>query len=492
MLNFNTNSVKSITKPFFIHIIPLLIPLFVIGLAGCYTSRSTFALKFDRTLDFSSSCRNKRQSLEIVIPDTIPPSPEFNNNIEDFRAFLVDTFRNEAKRHFDFVSVVNQPTNKNVPRIEVVSGSGFLDIKRLSTNFDIVLRISDSAGNSYPLRKLEVKGRGLPVTSEFEAILALHTAAVSQPMTVAADELIRSFRDKALYADCLVQETKLAKKSTVKSTSQIPVAASIDSKDIDNKINRRWALVIGISKYKSSGINPLSYADADAEAFHDQLKEFGWLKSRTRLLTNAEATKQNIEIALESWLSEASPNDLILLFWAGHGMPDPANMEHVYFACYDTIPSIPATGYRMDRVVESLKERGARNVVVLADTCHAGKLSTRGSRGIRVNPYVDGLKKKKQLANGWIFMTGASTEQEAVEHPAWSNGVFTYCLLNGLRGKADGAGGALDGIVTMGELKDYLQETMPKETKRVLGVAKFPQIVTTTGDTNIWNLTLKE
>ncbi|MFV9646121.1 MAG: caspase family protein, partial [Desulfobacterales bacterium] len=358
-------------------------------------------MKFDRVLDYSTYSENKRQSLEIVIPDTIPPSPEFNNNIEGFRVFLADTFRNEAKRHFVFVSVVNQPTNEQVPRIEVVSGSGFFDIKRLSTNFDIVLLISDSAGNSYPLRKLEVRGSSLPVSSEFEAMLALHTPAVSQPMTVAADELIRSFRDKALYANYLVQETKLAKKSTVKNTSQIPVAVSFDSKAIGNKINRRWALVIGISKYKSSGINPLSYADADAEAFHDQLRKFGWLKSRTRLLTNAKATKQNIEIALESWLSEALPNDLILMFWAGHGIPDPANMEHVYFACYDTIPSIPATGYRMDRVVESLKERGVRNVVVLADTCHAGKLSTRGSRGIRVNPYVDGLKKKRQVAKGW-------------------------------------------------------------------------------------------
>lgn len=489
MLNLNTNNIR---RSIFIHIVPLFIPLFVIGLAGCYTPRSTFALKFDRILDYSSPSRNKRQSLEIVIPNKIPPSPDLNNNIEDFRAFLADTFRKEAKRHFIFVSVVNQPTNEQVPRIEVVSGSGFLDITRLSTNFDVVLRISDSAGNSYPLRKLEVRGSGLPITFEFEAMLALHTAAVTQPMTVAADELIRAFRDKALYADYLMQKPKFAKKSTVKKTSQFPVAASFDSKAIGNKINRRWALVIGISKYKSSGINPLAYADADAEAFHDQLREFGWLKSRTRLLTNAKATKQNIEIALESWLSEALPNDLILLFWAGHGMPDPANMEHVYFVCYDSIPSIPATGYRMDRVVESLKERGVRNVVVLADTCHAGKLSTRGSRGIRVNPYVDSLKKKRKVAKGWIFMTGASTEQEAVEHPAWSNGVFTYVLLNGLRGKADGLGGALDGIVTMGELKDYLQENMPKETRRVLGIAKFPQIVTTTGDAKIWNLTLKK
>ena len=35
----------------------------------------------------------------------------------------------------------------------------------------------------------------------------------------------------------------------------------------------------------------------------------------------------------------------------------------------------------MDRVRDFLGERQVRNVIVLADTCHAGKLITRGERG---------------------------------------------------------------------------------------------------------------
>ena len=63
----------------------------------------------------------------------------------------------------------------------------------------------------------------------------------------------------------------------------------------------------------------------------------------------------------------------------------------------------------------------------------------------------------------------------------------------GLSGKADGfqSAGAKDGIVTMVELKDYMNTAMPDETLRVLGVAKRPVITTSTGDPNIWNLTFQ-
>ncbi len=51
--------------------------------------------------------------------------------------------------------------------------------------------------------------------------------------------------------------------------------------------------------------------------------------------------------------------------------------------------------------------------------------------------------------------------------------------------------GVRDGIVTMGELKDYVNTSMPDETQEVLGVAKRPVIATSTSDPDIWKLTLE-
>ena len=262
-------------------------------------------------------------------------------------------------------------------------------------------------------------------------------------------------------------------------------------------INKAFAVVVGVSKYQHAGkgdLTNLIYADDDARAFATTLKKQGWSDSHIKMLINEQATQRNVLIALESWLTKAGPDDLIVLFWSGHGFPDPEDPENVYFACYDTDIGIPATGYRMDKVRQALAERKARNVVVLADTCHAGKLITRGGeKGVSIRPYMTRLQKKKDVPRGWIFMVASDTDRTAIEHSSWSNGAFTHCLLEALSGKADGyqTVDAKDGVVTMRELRAYMSTEMPDKTQKVLGVAKRPIITTSTGDSQIWNLTLK-
>ena len=256
-----------------------------------------------------------------------------------------------------------------------------------------------------------------------------------------------------------------------------------------------YALIIGISQYKyakQGALTNLIYADDDAIAFAKLLKELGWSDSRIRILINEEATKRNIEIALESWLSKAREGNMIVIFWSGHGFPDPEDPEKVYFACYDTITNIPATGYRMDRVRSTLEEHRARNVIVLADTCHAGKLITRGERAISIVPQIEKMRREQSVPRGWVFMVGADSDRLAIENSSWTNGAFTHCLVEALSGKADGfeSVGPKDGIVTMREVRAYLNSVMPDETQRILGVAKRPVITTSTGDPHIWNLSL--
>jgi tetratricopeptide (TPR) repeat protein len=261
-------------------------------------------------------------------------------------------------------------------------------------------------------------------------------------------------------------------------------------------ISQAWAVVVGISRYLNAdgeGLTNLAFADDDAKAFVRTLATIGWSESHVRLLINEEATMRNVMIALESWLTKTGPDDLIVLFWSGHGFPDPEDPEKVYLACYDTDIRIPATGYRMDKVRQALEERRSRNVIVLADTCHAGKLITRGGRGISIVPQIDRMKREQAVPKGWIFMVGADSDRQAIEHSSWTNGAFTHTLLKGLSGEADGyeSIGPKDGVVTMGELRGFLNSVMPDETQRVLGAAKRPVITTSTGDPDIWNLSLQ-
>lgn len=271
------------------------------------------------------------------------------------------------------------------------------------------------------------------------------------------------------------------------------VGASAPPEPIPAVPGARWAVVVGVSRYASAGegMGNLPFAAEDARMFAARLERGGWSPDHIRCLTDGEATKKNVEIALEAWLTKAGRDDLVVLYWSGHGYPDPDDPEKVYFACHDTDIRIPATGYRMDRVRGSLEERRARNVVFLADTCHAGKLVTRGGeRGLSVVPSVRRMQEADAVPRGWVFMVGADADRKAVESSAWRNGAFTHCLLEGLGGAADGfqSAGAKDGAVTLGELRAFLLSAMPEETQRVLGTAKHPLITTSSGDPAIWNL----
>lgn len=64
--------------------------------------------------------------------------------------------------------------------------------------------------------------------------------------------------------------------------------------------------------------------------------------------------------------------------------------------------------------------------------------------------------------SGATVLSSASGLQTAAEGEQWKNGVFTWCLLNGLRDrKADKNG---DGAIMISELQEYLATEVPKQT----------------------------
>jgi hypothetical protein len=90
------------------------------------------------------------------------------------------------------------------------------------------------------------------------------------------------------------------------------------------------------------------------------------------------------------------------------------------------------------------------------------------------------------------FLVAADSDRKAIEHSTWSNGAFTYVLLRGLNGEADGYQGAgpQDGVITLGEIRAYMASKLPAETAHVLGKAIHPCMAVTTGDTAINDLVL--
>jgi hypothetical protein len=230
-------------------------------------------------------------------------------------------------------------------------------------------------------------------------------------------------------------------------------------------VGEKWAVVIGISDYKADGLN-LRYADRDAEAIRDFLIEKGGFRAeRVRFLSDQRATHEGVRTALFSFLAATQPEDMVLIFLAGHGVQDSVNPDNYFFLTHDSETAnlggtaIPMwdLGNVMDYTIR------AQRILIFADTCHSGAALDRGGpkdgKNLNFfNKYLEVLAGKK----GRLVVTASQAHENSLETTNLGHGVFTYSLLAGLAGAADD--NPADGVVTAGELVDYLQAKVPEET----------------------------
>ncbi len=107
----------------------------------------------------------------------------------------------------------------------------------------------------------------------------------------------------------------------------------------------------------------------------------------------------------------------------------------------------------------------ARKVITIVDTCHSYGFT--GSRNGDPNGYGNNLFNQYLQAyaagSERAVITASDISQVSYEDQKWGggHGVFTWYLLRGLRGDADSN---RDGIVTAGELFQYLQHAVPAAT----------------------------
>ena len=233
-----------------------------------------------------------------------------------------------------------------------------------------------------------------------------------------------------------------------------------------------FAVVIGISKYaqSGSGISNLQYADRDATSFLEFLKSpagGGLTDDSVTVLLNEQATTQNIRHALFTFLTEAQPQDTVVIYVAGHGAPDPHDPRNLYLLTYDSKPDdMGGTAFPMWQM-QDVYERvlKAKKVITVADTCHSYGFSgaqgtAPGSEGSNlINQYLQKYAAKGERA----VITASDISESSFEDSKWGDGhgVFTYFLLRGLKGDADKNH---DGVVTAGELFAYLQREVPQAT----------------------------
>jgi len=231
------------------------------------------------------------------------------------------------------------------------------------------------------------------------------------------------------------------------------------------RIDKRWAVVVGVGEYQSDDIPDLEFAPADARAVKEFLEsDAAGPFDEVLYLENERATGAAMREALFVFLQQADWDDLVVIYYAGHGAPDPGRPDNLYLLPTDArLGSLAATGFPMWDVKTALRRQiAAERVLVIADACHsAGAADGEVLGGSNANHIAGGFQGLFTPSRR-LMMTAADTNEFSLEDARWGgHGVFTHFMLEGLRGAGDLDG---NGIVTFTELFDHVANNVRQAT----------------------------
>ena len=194
---------------------------------------------------------------------------------------------------------------------------------------------------------------------------------------------------------------------------------------------KTYVVSIGIADYPGTK-SDLRLSDDDAVIIKRLYEKNG--KAEVEVLTNQQATLQNVVFALQNQFAKATSDDTVVLFFSGHGVPGG-------FICYDGL-------LKYETIVKAMDNSDAGCKMVFADACFAGK-ARKDNGGFQ-----------HSSANIMFFLS-SRTAEKSMEKRHWRNSLFTDYLERGLRGGADVN---RDRQITAKELFDFVSKGVAKKS----------------------------
>jgi uncharacterized caspase-like protein len=142
--------------------------------------------------------------------------------------------------------------------------------------------------------------------------------------------------------------------------------------------------------------------------------------------------------------------------------PDGDGLEK-YLLPYNADPQdLYATALPMEEILRIFNRIRAERLVFIADSCYSGASGGRtiSLTGVRAN-ISDAFLDRISRGKGRIILTASGANEVSCENDTLKHGIFTYFLLEGLRGKADAD---QDGVVTVDEAYAYVSKHVPQAT----------------------------
>jgi hypothetical protein len=220
-----------------------------------------------------------------------------------------------------------------------------------------------------------------------------------------------------------------------------------------------YALIIGNQNYRF--VSDVPYAIHDARVFAEYCKKTLGIPVENIHIAE-DATKQMIlEEELEDWVGQIANREekKLIVYYAGHGVPDTKNKNKAYILPTDVRGTSPKRGIALDAFYGKLGDLAFAQTSVFLDACFSGV--NRDNEGV-----TDGLRAVEIEAEDATFgegsvvvFTAAQGNETAQAYPEEGHGLFTYYLLKELQ--------STQGYANYGDMADHIKSNVSLQAQQM-------------------------
>lgn len=208
---------------------------------------------------------------------------------------------------------------------------------------------------------------------------------------------------------------------------------------------------------------------------------FGIEHSHIELLSSIDvspersATRRNVIAGLEKLAERCKPQDILVLYLAGHGLSYGSEAGDFYFLVQDAHTADLAdpevrqqASISSEELTAIIRKSPALKQVMILDTCASGKFVDKFTERRDVpSSQIRALERVKDRT-GIHILAGCAADRVSYETTTYAQGLLTYSLLAGMRGAALRE----EQFVDVGHLFNYAADQVPELAKGIGGIQR--------------------
>jgi hypothetical protein len=224
-----------------------------------------------------------------------------------------------------------------------------------------------------------------------------------------------------------------------------------------------FALIIANEKYKN--IDDVPFALNDGRSFKRYCEEvLGVPSENIKFKENATVNEMIDVIDQIKDFEKVYENMKLLVYFSGHGLPDPHTNES-YLLPVDASPRNISTGYKLSRFYQELTAYHPASVTVFLDACFSGTkkdgvMMDKEARGVIITP------REETPTTNMVVFSACTGNETAYPYHNQKHGLFTYFLLKKLQEDK--------GKTNYKNLSEYISKNVKQHSLRLNGKIQSP------------------